>query len=880
MAVAEIKPYGGIGAGSGFDRQAGQTGQTGTGRHDAGGGEGMQGVPTAPRVRGAEGATERDTGNTANYSMERKDLLPLAVKIRKDPTMAVETLKQLINSDLLQVAKSGGYTELYEELESLTAKIYLSKDDLMNEITAQEKETTMFSGHKLFDLLRRAVQPGGTGLPSGMSEEGRTAVGNFLKAVNFSLNKDEILMALTSNLSFLSNYFAPSKELSGVLSDLADRWEQLLEFSKTGVPPDSADFADSENNPNLQNRELPFYMRNLTDKNSQNTAPALYGKNAGGQNFGKQIDALNAFKNMLDTVRDDTADIMKIITGSLLASEKTHVLAPLIVHNMSRFNTNSFLLRDAFSALLQYIPNSSLRSEIVAAFDDYVNKVISPKQGGLAGGDSTVRDKERAGNNGVPSKNQNGVTGGIAQKLGALDTAHTAAAENAGKNLPVKADSLAGLLTEKLSRLYSGELLSPTAPQTQTQQEQQTLMTVDPKTGLPLPPQTQAQQPQTDPKTGLPVPVNPQNADIPQTAEDGTKAWVNHAPSRDIKGGGNPLPQNPARAVTAEESRAFFGSLTENTIGRTYQDYLMGGISGKEAVALLMQRIVQEPSKFAVIRGELDKIDSIAKLSNYILEMTSLMPETPVRAKLEEVFEGLLSDMAWRTEHAAEKGVPLKEGELPLRSPVKNTEDNPQETAARETARTHEEINLAVNSGASKRSSLGELTDFIQKNISHSALRTINSFNASNLLQSLINAPGVFTPLAHLIVPLQYEDTRAFGELWVDNDSAGKGGTAGSAKRYHIFLTFDIETIGRFEIDMYSVNEDVSLAVLYPEGYGDGGGSGGKRVEKLRSRIDAFISRAGYKTREIQAGVLREPHSLSQIFPRINENRRGFETVV
>ena len=906
MAVTQIQPFG-VGSGNSFaDRQSGQTAARG-GADGKGGGESSHlVVPGSERTSTARAVTERDTESQAGYSMERKDLLPLAVKIRKDPTMAVETLKQLINSDLLQTAKSGGYTELYSELESLTSKLYLTKDGIMNEIAAQEKETTMFSGHKLFDLLRAAVKQGGTGA-NPMSEEGRNAVGNFLKAVNFALNKDEILMALTSNLKFLSGYFSPSRELSVVLSELATRWEQLMEFSKTGVLPDAAKNSQNPQNPqnsqnlqnpqnsqnlqnpqNLQNfgsaqgRELPQYMRNLPG--GQIFAGGNAFQNSAGtpinssiNSSGTSVDTLTQFKNMLDSVRDDTADIMKIITGSLLASEKTHVLAPLIVHNMSLFNTNVFLLRDAFSALLQYIPNSILRSEIVSAFDDYVNRVITPKQ-------------EGGGKNGV-----------IVQQTGEFgnsDKAETSlASANAGN--AAKSDGIAALLMNKLTMLFAGEYAKPAqglmpgqAGQTlqsgqagQLQQPQN--VQIDPRTGEPLP----GQLPQTG-QAGQTA-----QAGQPQVAADGTRAWVNHAESPKIPAPPDAFANNPANfskqlaaPITAEESRAFFGSLNEHTIGRTYQDYLMGNMSGKEVVAQVMQRIVQDPTQFSVIRGELDKIDSIAKLMNYITESVSLMPDTPVRTKLEEMFEGLLSDMAWRAQRAEEKGLPLKPGELPMRAPAQAEAENPEEQLAQNQKNMRgadSQSELLKNQQSElqrggQKSSLGELTDFIQKNISHSALRTINSFNASNLLQSLINAPGVFTPLTHLIVPLQYDDTRAFGELWIDNDAGGKskGGAVSSVKRYHIFLTFDIETIGRFEVDMYSADEDVSLALLYPEGYGDGGPSGGKRVESLRTRIDAFISRAGYKTREIQSGVLREPHSLSQIFPKINEHRRGFETVV
>ncbi|MDR2558083.1 MAG: hypothetical protein LBC86_00850, partial [Oscillospiraceae bacterium] len=62
--------------------------------------------------------TDREAGRKG-AALEQKDFLPMLVKLNKDPTMAVESLKQILNLDLLAVAESNGYTELHGELEKL-----------------------------------------------------------------------------------------------------------------------------------------------------------------------------------------------------------------------------------------------------------------------------------------------------------------------------------------------------------------------------------------------------------------------------------------------------------------------------------------------------------------------------------------------------------------------------------------------------------------------------------------------------------------------------------------------------------------------------------------------------------------------------------------
>ena len=168
-----------------------------------------------------------------------------------------------------------------------------------------------------------------------------------------------------------------------------------------------------------------------------------------------------------------------------------------------------------------------------------------------------------------------------------------------------------------------------------------------------------------------------------------------------------------------------------------------------------------------------------------------------------------------------------------------------------------------------KSSSIQALTDFVEKNINHPALKSIDSFNVSNLLQSMINAPGVMTPLAHYILPVQIENTRAFGELWVDNnDESGTTGAAGNGSHHHLFLTFDVDTYGRFEVDVYANDKTVRVNLLHPTSFT-------KNVAQITEKINRIAASTKYSISDFTTGVLKEPHSLTQIFPKLNERRAG-----
>lgn len=263
--------------------------------------------------------------------------------------------------------------------------------------------------------------------------------------------------------------------------------------------------------------------------------------------------------------------------------------------------------------------------------------------------------------------------------------------------------------------------------------------------------------------------------------------------------------------------------------------YNRGRISGMDALKELSEGLfsINPDSEQYVTEmlADFAKINTMQELIDQLNGMLRDMPDIPLRERLYGVFVDIIDKMAVKSE-------------LPqhgIRPPVSSTLDN--------------------------------LTDFIQQNINNPALKSLDSFNAANLLQSLLNAPGVFTPLAHYILPLDVGGTRAFGELWVDNDENNPNNTPGTQRNYHLFLTFDVESIGRFELDMYALGEEVNLSLLYPPRFE-------KEIEPMKDRVTKIIRNSGYSARTFETAPLKKPHNLTEVFPKITDKRTSLNTRV
>ncbi len=591
-------------------------------------------VDNAQKPQQLQATSDKNAGNNPQATIGQKDLIPLAVTVSKNQTLAVETIKDIINADLLNTAKLNGYTELAGELENLNNSLYIPADRLVSEMLEQENQNTMFCNEEFYDLLREAA--------NGADDDLKEAIGNMLKAINFSQNKSEITSALSSNLKFLAEYYSPNKGLSESLSLLAERW----------------------------------------------------GSGEAESNF--------------SVLRDQTAVLMKNVSESLLSDQHTQTLLPIIMHNISKYNTNSSMLREYFGQLLSQIPSYELRSELTAAFEQLLPKLMGK---GAESDDTpftnyTINEqKNQVGNSNFGQENE----------------------------------------TFRLFSEYIAE--------------------------------------------------------------------------------------NPPDEAAADFSR--------------YISALHSGMDDKLAVVEKMfTQLIPDEALSAAVAEEFSQVGSMQELVDFMNMFLEAMPE------------GQLADALF---DALEEAVDILAEDNPF----------PQEQSLQESGQGAQTARYAGAAAAEKHSSIQALTDFVAKNINHPALKSIDSFNASNLLQSMINAPGVMTPLAHFILPLQVENTRAFGELWVDNDDDGAVSAKGErVKRYHLFLTFDVDNLGRFEADVYAGDSSVDISLLHPPAFA-------KRIENVIARVNRIAAGAGYNVNRFETGVLKSPHNLTQIFPKLIERRAG-----
>jgi len=168
--------------------------------------------------------------------------------------------------------------------------------------------------------------------------------------------------------------------------------------------------------------------------------------------------------------------------------------------------------------------------------------------------------------------------------------------------------------------------------------------------------------------------------------------------------------------------------------------------------------------------------------------------------------------------------------------------------------------------------SMENLADFLTKALNNQNISHLGIVDPNTLVQSMLTAPGVFTPLLHYLLPVQIEDLRAFGELWIDNDDSGNS-SDDEENSHHIFLSFDIEHIGIFELEVFQKNSSLDVSLFCPKNYV-------KQFSAIKDRISEIAGQSGYNIKTTRVKPLVKVRNLVEIFPRIAERRAGLNVKI
>ena len=168
---------------------------------------------------------------------------------------------------------------------------------------------------------------------------------------------------------------------------------------------------------------------------------------------------------------------------------------------------------------------------------------------------------------------------------------------------------------------------------------------------------------------------------------------------------------------------------------------------------------------------------------------------------------------------------------------------------------------------------MNSLVALVLKEASNEDLAPTETAKIDKILHSLLSSPCNFTPLLHFIVPVAFDDIRAFAEIWVNPDSDEKDMPEGVTEGKHFLLVIDMDGIGRFEAEVFSHDRIIDFYLYCPPGYDE-------HYQGMMNNLPKIMKMLNYELGKTKLETLQKDRSLMDVFKSLPYKRVGVDVKI
>ena len=133
------------------------------------------------------------------------------------------------------------------------------------------------------------------------------------------------------------------------------------------------------------------------------------------------------------------------------------------------------------------------------------------------------------------------------------------------------------------------------------------------------------------------------------------------------------------------------------------------------------------------------------------------------------------------------------------------------------------------------------------------------------IMNGMLLNESVYMPLLHFILPFQYEDHNVMSEMWVDPDSDKEPNTVG--RKIKVFLKFDIQSVGKFELVMTLQDHEARVQLFVPPHLA-------REDKKIQAEVAGILKDNGIRFSQLMVRQRYRDRRVDEIFPEIREKER------
>ncbi len=145
----------------------------------------------------------------------------------------------------------------------------------------------------------------------------------------------------------------------------------------------------------------------------------------------------------------------------------------------------------------------------------------------------------------------------------------------------------------------------------------------------------------------------------------------------------------------------------------------------------------------------------------------------------------------------------------------------------------------------------------------HGGLENVQQFY--NIMNGMLINESVYMPLLHFILPFQYEDNNVMSEMWVDPDS--KKDSEEEGRKIKLFLKFDIQTLGKFELVMTLQDRQSKVQLYVPPQLA-------RQNKQIQTEVADILKKNGFRFSQLLIRERVRDRRGDEVFPEIREKER------
>ncbi len=140
-------------------------------------------------------------------------------------------------------------------------------------------------------------------------------------------------------------------------------------------------------------------------------------------------------------------------------------------------------------------------------------------------------------------------------------------------------------------------------------------------------------------------------------------------------------------------------------------------------------------------------------------------------------------------------------------------------------------------------------------------------------INTLLLDQSAYMPFTHIFLPIQYNGTFMFSEIWVEKDGSNKSKNSqnpSDAKR--IYLSFDIQGVGKFKAAIGLIGNKVECNINYPDEYKD-------REKDIIKNVTGIFEKNGFEVKRV--AYMPESFQVeTEVFKKVYEGRSSIDVSV